>query len=452
MIAFRWSPARAESAVDHRPVLRRIVSNVGWLVFERVAPMLTAFIVNALVVRYLGPAQYGLLGYALSFGAMFATLSTFGGDAVIVRELTRTPERSGEILGTALVLRLVAGALVWAAAVVAVRHLNDDPLTRLLVVIMTAQALATAPAVFECWFRARIAAREMVIARTGAVLTNQAGRVALVLTGAALPAFAGLTVGTALLGAVAVYALYARGSGDALRFRWEQARSLLRDSWPLAIVNISIIVYMKIDQVMLTDIAGPRENGIYATAVALSELWFFLPVAIGNTVFPLIVTAHDNDDRRQFDRKLQLFLDAMTALGYAVAIPVFVFATPIVRIVYGAEFAEAAGVLRIHVVSFVFVCMGIARGVYLVTKNYVRFNMASSIAAAVLNVVLNLVLIPRHGAMGAAWSTLISYAVANYFSGLLTTKLWKETWMLTRSLAVPFRVVRIARELSRSGE
>jgi len=268
---------------------------------------------------------------------------------------------------------------------------------------------------------------------------GQLARVALVLVRATLPAFAAVTVGTACISSAIVWLIYARKSRRKLTFCGGRARQLVVDSWPLIIMAVSIMIYMKIDQVMLTAMAGARENGIYATAVTLSELWYFLPVAVAGTVYPLIVKAHDQDDQRVFQQKLQLFYDAMVVLGYAIAIPVFLLAGPIVRTLYGTAFEASAGVLRVHVVSFIFVCIGVARGQFLVTKNYVRFSMSASLLAAALNVALNLVLIPPLRSLGAAWSTLLSYAAANYVSGLLSRGLWNQTWMLTKALAVPLR-------------
>lgn len=444
----RILPSFIRNKLEGSAILRRIFENISWLVFDRVAPILTAFIVNVIVIRYLGPSQFGLYSYALSFAALFTTLASLGSDPIIVRELTRATDSEGEILGTALIMRLVAALLVWSIAIIAVIQLRGDVLTRILVAILAGQTVTIAMGVFDCWFRAKIAARSMVIIRTSVALFGQAGRVVLVVIGATLPAFALLLVGTSLFASVIVAVKCRRASGQKLVFNIGRARQLARDSWPFLIINISIVVYMKIDQVMLTSMSGAHENGIYATAVTLSELWYFIPIAISNTVFPLIVKAHDTEQQGSFEKKLQLFYDAMTALGYCVAIPIFMFANPIIHILYGSAYESTANILRVHVVSFVFVCIGIARGNFLIVKNYNIFNMITSVVAALLNVALNLVLIPPYGAIGAAWSTFISYMAANYISGFFSADLRRQTWMLTKSLAVPFRFRELRRNIS----
>ena len=431
-----------------RPVLARLVENVGWLVLERTVPMATGFVVSAVFVRYLGPTRFGLYSYAVSFAVIFGTLAALGMDSVVVRDLTRCPDREGEILGTALTLRIGAALVLWIGAIAAVVHLRDDALTRVLVAILAAQSVATALNVFECWFQAHIAARPMVIVRTSIALLGQLGRVILVLCSASLPAFAVLAAGAMVLSSALVWLLFARATRQRLTFAPACARQFAHDGWPLLVVGISIMVYMRIDQLMLTAMAGERENGIYATAVMLSELWYFLPMAVAGSVFPLIVKAHDSEDPQRFQEKLQLFYDAMVGLGYAIAVPVFAFAGPIVKLLYGSAYAGSAAVLRVHVASLVFVCVGFARGQYLIARNETRFSMIASLLAAVVNVLLNLALIPAYGALGAAWATLLSYAVANYASGLLARRLWMQTWMLSRSLAVPLRPALLWRGLA----
>lgn len=433
-------PARLRRLLGARPLLAKLLENVGWLLSERVALMLTGFAVNVWFVRYLGPDQYGAYSYALSFGALFAAVATLGTDAVIVRELARHPGNEGVILGTAFRLRVVSGALAWLAAALLALPLRGDTQTRIMVALVAANALSTAPAVFENWFHANIAARKLVLARTGVNLASQGARCILILGGAPLVAFGALFVITGWATGCLTYVLYRSTKGSVRpRFSGSLAKQLLYDSWPLIFVTVSIAVYMKIDQVMLAAMAGDRENGIYATAVVLSELWYFIPVSVASTAFPVIIKWRADLGAEEFARRMQTFYDAMVAIGYSVALPVIALAGPMVAFLFGPQYGESVSVLRVHVASFVFVCIGLARGRYLLAENWTRFIMVTAVTTAGLNVALNLVFIPRWGALGAAWSTLISYAGANYFSGLFAKRVRPHTWLLTRALVFPLR-------------
>jgi O-antigen/teichoic acid export membrane protein len=431
---------RVRRALGRRPLFRRLAGNVGWLLAERAVLLATGFLVNIAFVRHLGPTQYGLYSYALSFAALFTTLAALGMDGIVVRELTRSPEHTGSILGTALWLRIGAAVGAWGAAIAGIWWMRPDAASHTLVWVLGANGLFMALTVFELWFQSRISARGPVLARSGVALLSQAARLVLIVAGAPLVAFATLFVGGTAATAAALYWLYARGGVPSrVRFDGSRARTLLRDSWPQIVASLSVVVYMRIDQVMLGAMAGDHETGIYAVAAALSELWYFLPVAIASTVLPVIVTARDTLDGPSFDAKMQTFYDAMLALGYGVAVPVFLLAGLIIGILYGPAYAASAQVLRIHVLSFVFVCIGSARGRFLVAENLMRFSMLATAIGAAANVGLNLWLIPRWGAVGAAWATLLSYAAANYLSGFLDRRVRRQTWLLTRSLAVPLR-------------
>jgi O-antigen/teichoic acid export membrane protein len=439
----RWLPARLRAAAAARPLVARLLENASWLAGERVAVLALAFFFNAWFVRALGPEEYGRYSWAVSFAALFGALATLGMDSLVVRSLARAPGDAGEILGTAGVLRLAAGALAWAATGIVALAFRDDGPSRALVVIVGASSLFLGAGVFELWFQARLAARGTSLGRVGVAVLVQLGRGALILLAAPTWAFGLLyTASHALTSAVACFLfLRSRGPTDRLRASAARARELARDTVPLAFSAVCIAVYMKVDQVMLVAMVGDRENGLYAPAAMLSEVLYFLPVAIGASAFPIIVRARDELSPGELRQRLQQFYDAMAALGYAVAIPMAILAGPIVHLLFGPAYAETAGVLRAHVASFLFTTLGIARGRFLVADGRTWFAFASTALGAAANVLLNLLLIPRHGAMGAAWATVAAYLVANHLSSYLWRPVWPQAALITRSILLPARLV-----------
>lgn len=446
----RWLPARLREAAAARPVVARLLENASWLVGERVAVLALAFFFNAWFVRALGPAEYGRYSWAVSFAALFGAFATLGMDSLVVRELARAPDRAGEILGTAHALRLGAGAVAWVASAVAALAFREDAVSRSLVAVVGASSVFLGAGVFELWFQARLATRGTALGRVLVAVVVQLARGGLILTAAPTWAFGVLfTVGNALAAATA-WLLYLRNREPASRLRVSGAlaRALLRDTVPLALSALAIVIYFKVDQVMLVSLVGDRENGLYAPAAMLSEVFYFLPLAIGGSAFPVIVRARDELSPAAFQARLQRFYDAMAALGYAVAVPMAVLAGPIVLLLFGPAYVETAGVLRVHVASFLFTTLGIARGRFLIADGQTWFAFASTALGAAANVALNLVLIPRHGALGAAWATVAAYALSNYASGFLWRPAWKQSAMLTRSMLLPLRLA--LRGLSRA--
>lgn len=447
----RWLPARLRAAAEARPLVARLLENASWLVGERVAVLALAFFFNAWFVRALGPAEYGRYSWAVSFASLFGALATLGMDSLVVRDLTREPGRSGEILGTAQAMRVAAGAVAWAAASVAAFAFREDAPSRSLVAIVGASSVFLGAGVFELWFQSRLATRGTAIGRVVVAVAVQVTRGGLILAAAPTWAFGLLYTASNALTAATAWALFLRLRGPEGRLTVSAARTraLARDTVPLALAGLAIVIYFKVDQVLLVSLVGDHENGLYAPAAMLSEVFYFLPLAIGGSAFPLIVRARDELAPEAFRLRLQQFYDAMAALGYAVAIPMALLAGPIVLLLFGPAYADTAGILRVHVASFLFTTLGIARGRFLIADGRTWFAFASTALGALANVGLNLLLIPRHGALGAAWATVAAYAFSNYLSGFLWRPAWAQSAMLTRSILLPARLV--LRALARLG-
>ena len=105
-------------------------------------------------------------------------------------------------------------------------------------------------------------------------------------------------------------AIFYRRSGQNL-FTWQvsctRARRLLANSWPLLMSALAIMAYMKMGQIMLGNMVGAKELGIYSAAVRLTELWYFIPVAIASSVFPALVRSLENDSDEVQRRRMHSF-------------------------------------------------------------------------------------------------------------------------------------------------
>ncbi len=435
---------RIVAAANARPAAAKLVANISWLVVERVLLMVVGLGVNVWFVRYVGPEQFGEYSYALSFVGLFTAFVALGMDAVVVRELTRSPESESEILGTAVALRAAAGSVAWAAAVGTIIWMRAPPQTRTLVAITAGSSLFVGLAGFELWFQAKQAGRALVMSRMGVLLASYAVRIALIEANAPLEAFAVLFLATSGATAAALFVGWRRLTERRSPLRWSQAfaRALWRDSWPLIAMTVSIAIYMKIDQVMLTAMRGEAENGIYAVAVTFSELWYFLPLAVATSVYPMLVAARERGAPGEYAVATQRFYDGIIGVGYAVAVPLCLAAGPLIQVLFGPQYGGSVTPFRVHIASLPFVCVGVARGRYLVTEGMTGFAVWATVAGAIANVSGNLILIPRWGATGAAWSTLLSYALANFISGFAYRPIRAQSMLLGKALLGPVRALR----------
>jgi PST family polysaccharide transporter len=401
-----------------RAGVREALRNVTWLTGERVLQLGVGMFVGVWVARALGPERFGLYNYALAFASLFASVASLGTDAVVVRDLVRDPGRGPTIVGTAFRLRVVGAiAITGALAAVALAIYRHDPTTLALILLFGLATPFKAFDVIDPWFQARTQASPVVRARSAAFLVGSAARVAvLVAAGGSVIALAAVEPLVAAVGAVLLVYAFRRASGAPLTAGWDraEARALLRDSWPMLLAGMGVIVYMRLDQIMLEHLggaAGTHELGLYSAALRLSEATYMLPTAVVTAVFPHIVHSR-REGAAVYESRLARLYAVMTALALALAIPATFLARPIIALVFGARFAGAAPILAIHVWTALFAFWGVVSMAWMVNEGLTQVAPIRTLQGAVLNVLLNLWLIPRHGGLGAAVATLVAQGCA----------------------------------------
>ena len=107
------------------------------------------------------------------------------------------------------------------------------------------------------------------------------------------------------------------------------------------------------------------------------------------------------------------------ALSYAIVVPATLLAGPIINVLYGPSYSEASTMFVVLMWAGLFVGLGVARETWIVTEGLTRFSFATAVIGAFVNIVLNVIFIPRGGALASAWATLAAQAVAVSFSTLL---------------------------------
>lgn len=210
---------------------------------------------------------------------------------------------------------------------------------------------------------------------------------------------------------------------------------LLVESLPLLLNAAMVMAYMRIDMVMLGAMAPPSELGIYAAAVRLCEAWYFIPITIihATTASLLRAKAHG---QALYQRRLRQLLQGLVLFVYAVSVGATLVADPLIRLLFRDAFAGAAPVLSLYIWATLFIVLSTGSSAYLVNEGLRWLLPIRAAAGAVLNIALNLLLIPAYGAIGAAIATLISYAVMGWLVHLAYDRVSRELFVFqTRALA-----------------
>lgn len=410
------SPPRSGGSFASDAV-RRVIANSGWLLLDRGMRLVLGLTVTAWVARYLGPTQYGELAYVLAFLAFFQAAATLGADAIVVRDITRHPEAAAEILGTVHALRIGVGIACWVGAVALVAAVDAK--------FVGPVAVAGACLVFQSadtvdlWFQSQSASRRTVVAKLWAYLASSGLKVALILAHAPLLAFAAAIAADALLAAMALHVAYRRfPAGGSWRWTESRARLLLHECWPLLVSGLTIIVYMRIDQIMIRQLIDERALGVYSAALSLSNVWHVLPVVASTSLMPIMASLRASEHERH--RRLHVLIFRYHALaGIVVSGLTAVLAPVLIRWIYGAAYSQAVPILQVHVFSNLFVFLGVSHSIWMTSEGRSGVRLVGSLTAGAFSIVANYLLLPRHGVVAAAAVGVCSQAIAalgiNYF-------------------------------------
>ena len=442
-----YLPSFIRKRVEGRQTLQKIIGNTGWMFFDKVFRMGVGFFVAVWVTRYLGPEKFGLLSYATAFVSLFAAIANLGLYGIVVRDIVRYPEAREEIIGTALFMKCIGGFLcLFLALVVILLVRRGDSQVHWLVGIIAAGMIFQSFDVFDFWFQSQLQSKYTSFANLPGFVTMTIVRMVLILSGAPLVAFAWAAFFDLLLagaGLLSAYHLATRRLGR-LRVNGKWARKLLSDSWPVIFAGLMLMVYSRIDQVMIGQMLDEKSVGLYAAAVKLAELWYFFPTLILNSMLGMIVAAKEEGEKIYYHRLQQVF-DLMAIISYICILPLSLFSGKIMAFMYGGAYAPAAPVLTVYVVSGIFVFLGHTREYWVTVENITRFSLYSTAVGAVINVVLNFVLIPVYGNLGAAYATLVSLVTAGYLVNAFHGKTRKIFGLQTRALFLVSLIARLKR-------
>jgi O-antigen/teichoic acid export membrane protein len=435
----RYLPSFLRQRLEGRHSLQKAIHNAGWLMGGQVFRLAIGLVVGIWVARYLGPSRFGQLSYAFAFTLLFSPFASLGLKGIAERKIVLDPSSRDEVIGTSFFLSLVGGIAAFAVATAGVFMIRpEDAMSHWLVGITAAGLIFQSVIAIEYWFESQVQSKFIVFAKMSAFLLVSLVKIGLIVTKAPLDAFAWAGLAEAALGAAGLLIVY-RVHGyhvKAWRFSRSAAKSLLKDSWPLLFSGFMTVISLRIDQVMLGQMVGDREVGIYSAAVRLTEPWVFIPTAIGASVFPAIMESWATNEEL-FYAQIQKLYNLMALIAYGIAVPVSILSGWLVKGLFGTPYAEAGPLLAVLIWTGLFTNLEAARGIFLVSMNWTRVYFLTLLSGCVLNIVLNYFLIPIYGAMGAVIASCISYWFALHGACFFFKPLRKTGWMLAKAMVYP---------------
>lgn len=364
-----------------------------------------AFIV--VFARTLSRGDFDAFAYAVAFGVFFETFSDFGLDFVLARELNQRPESDhGRIVGTAMATKAVVFSATFAVAF-AVSFVKDD--FRVAALLVTLGLFCGIPGTVSLALRSRMNTLGPEVITTLSTVLSSVALIVAATRGASVVALATTAVSVRIGTSLVAYPILRRRLHYRFSVDRATARSLLRAALPVALSTFAVVVYARSDQIVLGVVGDPGELSGYAVAVRVVEAINFIPIAIGAIALPTFSHLEGFDEAR-----LRRIAERAVRYVALVILPLAVLATvaggPLLRVLFGDRFGQEGAALAVLLWAHFFAsCWVLARPILIARRREAYLSLLA-IIAAVVNVGLNLWLIPRYGGVGAAWASLLAYA------------------------------------------
>lgn len=406
----------------------RFIGNTNWLIFQNIYSMGLSLVVGALSARYLGPSNYGLIGYGTSLVNLFTAISQLGLDSILMNEIISHPEKKGEIIGTSLCMRIASSIVSFLCVLILVAVI--EPGNYILWIITALQAFAIVCKVYELlneWFLSELKSKYYVIANICGQTAVAFWKILLLMLGASVLWFGASTTVQALVCGIIIAVIFWKSKDFNLSFSMPTAKGLFDKSKHYVLAGLAIALYTQMDKVMLGKMMGEKEVGFYTAAMTIAMLWEFIPTAIINSSRTVILEAKTKNEE-EYQRKLKILLFTISIMGIAVGIAVQIFGKLAVLILYGKEYLPAVTALKLLIWSTTFAMLGVARNIWSVAEDKNRYSKNYTICGGVFNLAFNALTIPVWGMTGAVLGTLLAQIVVSLISPLF----WKETRSFVR--------------------
>lgn len=417
--------------MENKISFKKILGNSMWPIMQNIITMLLSVFVTAIVARYLGAEKYGLVNYVISVVILFTAFSTLGMETILVKEFVDDKNDKGKIIGTSFIMRLLGGIILLIISQITLMILSpNDKTVQIIGAIMGSCMIFKSFEVIEYYLQSQMKLKITSIIRIITLVFSSITKILVVIFDLGIFGFTFSYLVDAIVAGILFYCWYRLKLNVKWKLDKNYAKSILSKCWYVALSGLMVTIYMRIDQVMLGSmLVDKTQNGIYSAAVKIAEMWYFIPLAIISSFKPAIMNSK-NKNENEYNRILQRLYDLIVIIGVVCGIVITIFAPLIINILYGQEFNGAAIILSVSVWAGLFATLGSARSVWLITEGLQKYSITYTLAGCIINIGLNLILIPIYGAFGAAVATLITQAFINVF----VLSFFKDTRISTKMI------------------
>lgn len=414
----------------------RLIKNVSWIFFGNVAHAVLSFLLNIAVARILSLNDNGMLTYAASWIAFFTAVGTLGFNGIISREFSKDEARGNEYLWSCITARVLFSFLaIIALQIVARVSSPNEPVLHMIILCQSMQILFGSFDMFIYWYRYKNQANVTAVYRLIAFGISAAWRLFAIAVLKSLALYViGIVAETALF-VVFLICFYRRNYTKGISISRSTIRTMLRISYPFIFSAILSTIYGQADKIMLKSMVDNSAVALYNASTTLAGLVVIIPTTLIEGFRPDIMDAKLHDEALYQRRLRQLYaIIFWSCIAYGLFVTVF--ARRIILIFYGQKYIGAINSLSLIVWYTSFSYFGAINNVYMVAEDKIKLVQITTLMGAIGNIILNLLLIPIWGIVGAALASLLTQFLANFVLMAVIPDLRKGFGIMVRGIAL----------------
>ena len=421
-------------SIIEKLITNKIFSNASWIIACRIMQAVCSLIVTMVASRFLGPSKYGLISYAASICTFFLPIMQLGLPSIQVQELINKDGEEGTIIGSSLIMSFLSSLFCVIGIYAFTSIINRGEVMTVIVCVLYSFTLVfQSLEIIQFWFQAHYHFKYVSIVSLVAFIAISIYKIYLLAAGKNIYWYTISYLLDHLIIAVSLLSFYYKIQGPPLKINKETCICLLNRSKYYIISNLMIVIFAQTDRIMLKNMAGNEITGYYSAAFTLANMVNFLYEAIIDSYRPFIFQSY-KVSLESFNNSLKNLYCIIVYATLLICTGITIFAPLGVYIVYGRGFLHAVNILRIVVWYAPFAYIGTIRNIWMLAKNMQHLLWSINFLGAIANIVINLLLIPKLGAIGAAIASLLTQIFTNVILSIIIPELRAGAILLMESL------------------
>ena len=416
----------------------KVFRNLYWAVLGKVVTLLGGLFVGILVARYLGPEQYGLMSYVISYVSLFQIFASFGMEGIEVREMSKDGVDVNLILGTVFRIKLILAIITVILVIGTALIFETSSFTIFLIVIYSFSIILNRFSVIRSYFTAIVWNEYIVKTEISRTILGAIIKIILLLCKAPLWTFVVASVFDIVLLSAGYILAYQTKIAPMSLWKYDRniAKYFFKQSFPLMLSGAAVVIYQRIDQVMIGNMIDKEAVGQFSVATRFVEVLIFVPTIIAQTITPVLVKLWNQSDKNLYKQRVQLFMNVTIWGCLLLALFVFIFSDKLIIYTFGREYIPAIALLQVMVFKTFGIALAATSGQIIVIEELQKYAVIRNILGCFTCIGLNLLMIPILGVIGAAYVSIIATIVSGCLSHLFIPQYRSLFYMQIKAISL----------------